>query len=86
MSKLEEKLAYFKAWQAEIMKLDAEVGPKLKAMQKEYDEKANEMTLKLNSEVAKYRAEFKVAFGLCDSEKTDPLTLIEAIKAVNQLL
>lgn len=85
MSKIEEKLAYFKEWQVKIDALDKAAGPKLKELQAEYDQKANELSQELKNEIELYKAEFKKTFGLCDGERTNSLNLIEVIKAVNEL-
>ena len=85
MSKLDDKLTYFKEWQAKIVELDKATGIKLKEMQKDYEEKASATSKELQGEIEKYKAEFKATFGLCDGEVSTTFNLIEAIRAVNLL-
>lgn len=85
MSKLDEKLEHFKNWQKKIMDLDQDTGKKLRDLSAEYEAKSIEIKKELTAEVEKYKVDFKATFGLCDGEKNDILSLIECIKAVNEL-
>lgn len=85
MSKLDEKLEYFKNWQKKIITLDQETGKKLRDLSAEYEAKSIEIKKDLTAEVEKYKSDFKATFALCDGEKTDLISMIECIKAVNEL-
>jgi len=51
----------------------------------EWQKKIIEMANQVDGEKAKYKAEFKATFGICDGEPMNVLEVIKAIKAVNTL-
>ena len=90
MNQTDMKLTEFKQKQVEVLKLKAVVQPqvdaiiaefktKSEALQKEYQEKVNEIELQWKNEMAKYQAELKAWSGITDGETINVLQTLEAI-------
>lgn len=85
MSQLKEKLDYFRVKQTDMMKLNAELEPKRREIQEEFNKRMTELNAPLVKMGEEYKAELKAFCGITDGERTNVLELLSAVEKVQEL-